>query len=334
MNLYKKILEKSKEVDSKFDKIKVMDLKSLKIVFNVPDSHPRAKEVSRYTFSPMRIEELSKKFPLDRALFVVDSYVSKQDFVKKFLKKAETESLIIESVEGESKTKHFLDNLITERNLDKIDKETICAVGGGLIINISAYLAEKTGLKLFLFPTSVLSMADSAGGKVRVNLVQNGRAHKHFYKSFYEPNGMFLDERFLGSLPERQIKIGLSEIVKHGLFQSPKLYDFLCDSGKELFKDKSKLKKAILWSASLKKVCLDVDVEEREEGSKIILRGGHDFSDKLEEDMKLKIPHGIAVSIGIIEQLKEEKNYELLEKAKKIFTLLEIPYTLEQFKNF
>ena len=50
--------------------------------------------------------------------------------------------------------------------------------------------------------------------------------------------------------------------------------------------------------------------------------------------MKLKIPHGIAVVIGIIKQLEQEKNYELLEKAKKIFSALEIPCTLEQFKKF
>ena len=53
------------------------------------------------------------------------------------------------------------------------------------------------------------------------------------------------------------------------------------------------------------KSCLDV--EENENGSKRILRGGHDFSDRLEEGQNLTIPHGFAVSIGIIMQLKKDK---------------------------
>jgi len=54
----------------------------------------------------------------------------------------------------------------------------------------------------------------------------------------------------------------------------------------------------------------------------------------LEEDLKLKTPHGIAVIIGMIKQLEQEEDYELIEKAKKIFSLLAIPYTLGQFNNF
>ncbi|MEK6819463.1 MAG: hypothetical protein AABY10_06050, partial [Nanoarchaeota archaeon] len=65
-----------------------------------------------------------------------------------------------------------------------------------------------------------------------------------------------------------------------------------------------------------------------------ILRGGHDFSDRLEEDLRLSIPHGLAVAIGIIKQLEQEENYELLDKAKKIFSLFGIPYSLEQLRAF
>jgi len=177
-------------------------------------------------------------------------------------------------------------------------------------------------------------MSDSAGGKVRVNFVSNNRAYKHFYKSFYEPNAMFLDERFLESLPEKQKKIGFVEIIKHGLFQSPKLYDYLLNSGRDLFADIQKMKKAILWASDLKRVCIEMDVEENENGSRRILRGGHDFSDRIEEDLKLEIPHGIAVAIGIIKQLEMEHEKQLLDKAKKLFDLLDIPYTIEDYSNW
>jgi 3-dehydroquinate synthetase len=80
-------------------------------------------------------------------------------------------------------------------------------------------------------------------------------------------------------------------------------------------------------------VCIEIDVEENENGSRRILRGGHDFSDRLEEDMKLKIPHGFAVSIGIIKQLQLENDNELLEKANRIFRLFGIPTTVEEFQS-
>lgn len=334
MRLYQEILKKTKQIDTKFEKLKDSELDSVKINFKVPNFHPRAKKVNSYTYSPLLIENLPKKITLENTRFIIDKSVSEQKFIKKFVKENSPKLIILKSIEDEIKTKPFLDKLIKNNKLNEKSQQTLCVIGGGLLLNVGAYIAERTNSNLILFPTTVLSMADGSGGKVRVNFILNNRAYKHFYKSYYEPNHMFLDDRFLDSLPEKQKKIGLSEIIKHGLFQSPKLYDFLFESGKKLYSDKLRLKKAILWAASLKKLCLDIDVEENENGSRRILRGGHDFSDRLEEDMKLKIPHGIAVIIGIIQQLEQEDDEKLLEKAKKLFSLLEIPYTLEQFKKF
>lgn len=94
------------------------------------------------------------------------------------------------------------------------------------------------------------------------------------------------------------------------------------------------LLKAILWTASLKKICIDIDVEENENGSHRILRGGHDFSDRIEEDLRLNIPHGIAVAMGIIRQLEAEKEHDLLGKAKRLFSMLDIPITMESYKKW
>lgn len=335
MKLYQEILNQTKPIDKKFEKLKESHLDSVRIVFNVPKFHPRVKEISKYTCLSLRIEELTKtKFFSQKTIFVIDKTPSKQKFMEDFIKKNNIKPIILESIESEVKTKPFLDRLISKYKLNEMQNSTLCVIGGGLLLNVGAYIAERIESKLILFPTTVLSMADSSGGKVRVNFVLKDRAYKHFYKSYYEPDAMFLDDRFLNSLPTKQIKIGLSEIIKHGLFQSPKLYDFLLKSGKDLFTNKRKLKKAVLWAINLKKICLDVDVEENENGSRRILRGGHDFSDRLEEDLKLKIPHGIAVVIGIVKQLEQEEDYVLLNKAKKIFSLLGIPYTLEQFKDF
>ena len=335
MRLYQEILEKTEPIDKKFRKLGGQALDSVEIVFNVPNFHPRIKKISKYTLSSGKIENSLREIgSYGEILFIIDESISKQGFVENFIKENNVKPIILKSIESEVKTKPFLDDLIKKDNFEDIKNLTLVIVGGGLLLNVGAYIAERIQSNLILFPTTVISMADGAGGKVRVNLLFDNRAYKHFYKSYYEPDAMVLDDRFINSLPEKQIKIGLSEIIKHSLFQSPMLYYYLLDYGKELFTNKKLLKKAILWSANLKKICLDVDVEENENGSRRILRGGHDFSDRLEEDLKLKIPHGIAVVIGIIKQLEQEQNYDLLEKAKKIFSALEIPYTLEQFKKF
>lgn len=337
MKLYKKILRKSKLVDNKFEKLSDHSLASLRILFRVPKFHPRAHEISTYTLSPFALEKLPTIAfykATKNHVYIIDRSVNKQSFVQYFAKKNHIKSIVLASTESEVKTKLFLDALIKKHFSSKERSLTLIVVGGGLLLNVGAYIAERLSAHLILFPTTVLAMADSAGGKVRANFLTSSRAYKHYYKSFYEPNAMFFDERFLTSLSRKQIKIGLVEIIKHSIFQSPKLYDFLLQNGRKLFTDRKILLKAILWSVSLKKICIDIDVEENENGSHRILRGGHDFSDRLEEDLRLKIPHGIAVAIGIIKQLENENDKVLLQKAKKLFAVLDIPYTLSSYKKW
>lgn len=337
MELYKKILEKSKPVDKKFETISNSEIDLIKLNFKVPKTHPRFEQIKNYTFSQVKLEQIiNKPFYTNKKqkIFIIDKNVFKtQKFVQEFCKKNRVKTILLNSLENETKTISFLERLIKEKNLEELkEKLTIITIGGGLIINVGAYLSEKTFADLIIFPTTTLSIADGSGGKVRINKLTNNKAYKHFYKSFYEPNAIFLDSRFLNSLSDKQIKTGLVETIKHGLFQSPKLYDFLLNNEGDLFKNKNKLKKAIIWAANLKKICIEIDIKENENGSKKILRGGHDFSDKLEENTRLKIPHGIAVAIGIIKELKKNKDKELLKKAINIFKKFNIPYTLEQFK--
>jgi len=337
MKLYQEIIQKSQPVDVKFEKLKESQLDEVEIVFHVPTIHQRAKEISSYLYKSLKIENLPQTdvFNLTKNhVFIIDESVSKQKFIQEFIKKQKVSPIILKSIEGKVKTKPFLDDFLKSHNLDKKQNLTLVVIGGGLLLNVGAYLAERISANLIHFPTTALAMSDSSGGKVRVNFVSNNRAYKHFYKSFYEPNAMFLDERFLESLPEKQKKIGLVEIIKHGLFQSPKLYEYLLNSGRDLFADTQKMKKAVLWASDLKRACIEIDVEENENGSRRILRGGHDFSDRIEEDLKLEIPHGIAVAIGIVKQLEMEHEKQLLDKAKKLFNLLDIPYTIEDYSNW
>lgn len=337
MELFKRILKESKKVDEKFDKLDISKISSVEVTFKVPNFHPRIKEIKEYSMSNLKIEEIVKN-PIytssKNKIFLLDKTVSQQKFVKDFVKKQGIKPFILSAIEDKVKIKHFLEDFIEKNRLRELKEDSlVIVIGGGLLLNIGAYVSEQLSAGLILFPTTVLSMADGSGGKVRANTLSNNRAYKHYYKSFYEPNTIFIDKRFLDTLPEIQIKIGLVEIIKHGIYQSSKLHEFLMKEGENLFKDKAKLLKAIFWAAELKGICMEIDVEENENGSRRILRGGHGFSDRLEEDLKLKIPHGFAVSIGIIKQLEFDGEASLLEKAKKIFDLFEIPKTIEEFKK-
>jgi 3-dehydroquinate synthetase len=337
MKLYQEILRKSKPIDDKFIKLDKTSIDKTKILFHVPKFHPRSKEISSYFYSNLKLEDLLKQSVYNLTknhIFIIDKNVGKQFFVKEFIKKHCIKPIILESSESKVKTISYLNKLINKHSFEKMEKFTLTLIGGGLFYNVGAYIAERCDANLIYFPTTVLSMADSPGGKVRVNLVSKYRAYKHYYKSFYEPNAMYLDERFLDLLDEKQKNIGLVEVVKHALFQSPTLYNYLLQAGNKLFADIFELKKVVLWAASLKRVCLEVDVEENENGSRKILRAGHDFSDRIEEDQKLEIPHGIAVSIGIVQQLEAEHEKDTLDKAKMVFDKFNIPYTLEAYQKW
>ncbi|MEK6960398.1 MAG: iron-containing alcohol dehydrogenase [Nanoarchaeota archaeon] len=336
MELIKKIIEKSREVDNRFENMPESELDSFHIEFCVPPFHPRAKMIKSYPYACLTLESLPQtqhyKSSRER-IFLIDNTVSKLSFVKSFIEKKGVHPHILGSSEDKVKTMEFLDTFIKDNDLTKREGAMVVAIGGGLLLNVAAYISEKLNSPLIIFPTTALAMADLAGGKVRVNAIVKSKFYKHYYKSYYEPDAIYIDSRFLDYLPEKQIKIGLAEIIKHGLAQSPKLYDFLSRSGKTLLRDRKKLKKAIFWACDLKRACLEIDVEENMNGSRSFLRMGHDFSDKIEEEMKLKIPHGFAVAIGIIKQLEFEKDEKALINAKKIFQIFDIPTNIEEYNK-
>ena len=309
MELYNQIIEETNIFDKKFRDSKKI---SKEIKLNIPKDHERFKEIKSYTFSIRKIEEFSKS---KSVLFIIDKNLKNISFLKRIIRGKK--SFFLESVEYTTKTEEFLNKFISRSNIE--DKSFIIVIGGGILSNCGAYIAEKTKSSYIIFPTTILSMSDgSIGGKVRLNSIKKEFV-KHSYKSYYEPNAVYLDPRFLESLDNNQKIIGIVEIIKHSLFQSEELYKFLFEKGEKIFSNKKNLLKAIFWTVNLKKICLDIDPKELLEGSGKILRAGHDLSDKIEEESGFKVPHGSAVSKGIIKQLSFEKDFFLLKKAKKIF---------------
>ncbi len=313
--LYQQILDATAELDQSFSQIPDEDLVHFHASFEVPTSHPRAKVLQEYTYdvAPMETAFVDKK-----TLVIIDAALQDLPWVTKSIP---TDATVywITPVESETKNCAWIDAFIEEHKLESAGIEVVVAVGGGIITNVSAYIAEKIGSDLIYVPTTVLSMSDGAiGGKVRANRVEGASYQKHTHKSFYEPNRIVVDSRFLEALPDAQIRVGMGEIIKHGVYQSRPLLQFLASDQFDPFNDRAVLLRSILWAAALKAVCLDIDPEETKEGSHIIMRGAHEASDKIEEGSKFTIPHGTAVALAIRNELMASKS-ELLPYVETCF---------------
>lgn len=325
-NLYSEIIDKSSVVDEKFKNVSDDSLASYELSLDVPLFHPRSNEIKTYLFS---VFSLSKNIFNDSQLIFCDKGLS-NTFLKDILPGKNV--FFEEATESTFKEWSYLKNFIAKNRIKEREAKEIVGIGGGLTLNVAAYIAESLNLSLLQIPTTVIGMSDGIGGKVRLNMIDKGRFFKHYYKSFYEPNKIIIDPRFLDTLSEKQISIGLGEIIKHAIFQSQALLDFLFSADFDPNNNKKSLLKAILWTASLKAACLKVDVEENANGSRKILRGGHEISDRIEEDTHFEVPHGFAVAMGIYRELELDKS-DLLPLFVEFCGKFNIPKTVEEFNN-
>lgn len=326
-NLLNTILYESEKVDEKFDNITNAELSTFNLDFAVPSFHPRYKDIQRYS---VRVGELTSDLFHEKQIVFADRGIQKLDFVQNIFP---SKNIFFEEAREETlKEWHWLQSFLQKQRIPESNVDEVVGIGGGLTLNVAAYVAELLKTQLTQIPTTVIGMADGSGGKVRLNMIDQGRFFKHYYKSYYEPNQILLDPRFLESLSMRQIATGLGEIFKHGVYQSPALLKYLLSDHFNPENDKVSLLKVILWTVALKAVCLKCDVEENANGSRKILRGGHEFSDRLEEDLHFTIPHGFAVSIGMYRDL-EMTHDPLLPKVSKLFEKFSVPKTVEEFRK-
>src|SRR6266496_3099855 len=102
----------------------------------------------------------------------------------------------------------------------------VIAFGGGIVNDMGGFLAAifMRGVPVIQIPTTLLAQVDAAvGGKTGVNLV----AGKNLIGSFHQPLSVLIDPEVLSTLPEREYRAGLFEVVKHGVIASPELFDVM-----------------------------------------------------------------------------------------------------------
>ena len=212
-------------------------------------------------------------------------------------------------------------NTLIEKKFDRSD--LIIALGGGVVGDISGYVASSylRGISFIQIPTTLLAQVDSSvGGKTAINIP----AGKNLVGAFYNPKGVIIDTDTLNSLPEREFKSGLAEVLKYGLIQNKYLLSLLYENSSEVLLRKERIIQEIIFE-SIKTKSKIVMADEKENGLRAILNFGHTFGHAIEANGKYKkILHGEAVAKGMLiaSRISFLENLIPLKDLKKIELLL------------
>jgi 3-dehydroquinate synthase len=207
---------------------------------------------------------------------------------------------------------HLMDDAESAKNLFTVEKLSrslvragidrhalIIAVGGGVVGDVAGFAASAClrGVALVQVPTTLIAQVDSAvGGKTGVNLPEG----KNLVGTFYPARLVLVDSAMLKSLPERQYRGGLAEVIKYGVIADAKLFAFLEKNfDAVLHRDPNSL--AYIISRSLEIKAHVVSRDERESGLREILNFGHTFGHALETITNYRTyQHGEAVAWGMM----------------------------------
>jgi 3-dehydroquinate synthase len=176
---------------------------------------------------------------------------------------------------------------------------TIVAVGGGVVGDIAGFAAATflRGVPIVQVPTTLLAQVDSAiGGKVGVN----HPAGKNLIGAYHQPAAVVVDPALLSTLPRREFRAGLYEVVKYGVIASRPLFDRIGGHLAALFaRDPAVLVPVIAECCRIKGHVVEVD--ERESGPRRALNFGHTIGHALEAVTKYRrFRHGEAVGYGML----------------------------------
>lgn len=212
----------------------------------------------------------------------------------------------------ENKTLSIIVNvweLLSEYGLGRHD--LIINVGGGMVSDMGGFIAScyKRGMHFVNVPTSLLAMVDaSIGGKTGVNL----DAFKNQIGVFNNPKGVFIDSMFLSTLENEELMSGYSEMIKHGLIHSERLFLAVIAQ----LENPTKLSQDLL-KASIEVKNEIVRRDPLENGERKILNFGHTIGHVIEGFMlnSRSITHGHAIAIGMVfESYLSTKKGKLREK--------------------
>lgn len=178
-------------------------------------------------------------------------------------------------------------------------KDLIVALGGGVVGDLAGLAAAlyMRGIDFVQVPTTLLAQVDSSvGGKTAIDTPRG----KNLVGAFHQPRLVLADIAVLGTLPERQLRSGWAEVLKHGLICDAAYFDWLAGEGAAGVRgDAVALAQAVVRSVEIKARVVGED--EKEAGRRALLNLGHTFGHALEAELGFDehaLTHGEAVALG------------------------------------
>jgi 3-dehydroquinate synthase len=189
-------------------------------------------------------------------------------------------------------------NELTRLKTDR--KSVIVALGGGVVGDLAGFIAATyvRGLAFIQIPTTLLAQVDSSvGGKVGINLP----AAKNIVGNFWQPAAVLIDLNVLSTLPDREFRSGLAEVVKYGVILDADFFAWLEQNADAIIaRDPAAMEHIVAQSCRLKARVVEQD-EREETGQRAVLNYGHTFCHAIETVTGYgHYLHGEAVAIGMV----------------------------------
>lgn len=234
-------------------------------------------------------------------VIITDTNVKKAygDKLLKVLQKTGIQVDLVSISAGEKSKNLELVGKISSKLLKKgYDRKSgVIALGGGVVGDFAGFVASiyLRGVSYIHIPTSLLAMVDSAiGGKVGIDTPEG----KNLLGDFYQPKAVLIDLNFLEKLPQKQLQIGLAEIVKYGVIYDVAFFEYLSQNVQKILqKQRSVIKKIVTRSAEIKAEVVSKD--EKESNLRQILNYGHTYGHAIELLSQFALSHGEAIAIGM-----------------------------------
>jgi 3-dehydroquinate synthase len=204
-------------------------------------------------------------------------------------------------------------------------KTLIVAVGGGVVGDLAGFVAAtyNRGLALLMVPTTLLAMVDSSvGGKVGINHPRG----KNLIGAFHQPVGVWIDTALLATLPAREYRSGLAEVVKYGVILDPELFAYLEQHGEALLRQEPEAVRHVVACCCRLKADVVAKDERELTGLRAVLNYGHTFAHAFETVAGYGAwLHGEAVAAGMVceSRLAESRGLIPAEVTSRQVRLLE-----------
>lgn len=232
---------------------------------------------------------------------------------------------------------------VLERALEFLAREQLdrsaCVVvfGGGAACDLGGLAASlyMRGIGVVHCPTTLLAQVDaSVGGKTAINLSTG----KNLAGTFHQPRAVFADTSTLETLDEDQLRSGFGEIVKTALICAPSLFERVEASTRALLaRDRNVLTELIASCVRVKASVVASD--ERDFGARKVLNLGHTFGHAIETAAGHgRVPHGVAVAVGVVLALRTSceiglaNDAKLLERTQALLERLRLPNSLGELR--